>query len=109
MATFLFPNDKAAPDTTYRTQLGGEEYLLRLRYNSRCSRWYIELYDAANNLVRGGNKLLTDWLLWSSILQLSGFPNALLIPQTLAPSEEPPEINELGEGERVELSVFQDA
>lgn len=108
MTTRIFPNDPAQLDTLYRTRLAGSEYLLKLRYNQRLDRHFAELYDTDGSLIRGSAKVVAGTPLWAEARYEERLPDAVLFPLTLNPDTSPPGLEDLGEGRRVELIVFED-
>jgi len=107
MTTLVFPNNISSFDTKYRVTLGGREYLLRLRYNQRLERYFGELYNEDDQLVRGSVKVVTDSLMWQQSGYDEDMPDALLWPLTLSPDTSPPTLSELGKDLRVEIVVFE--
>jgi hypothetical protein len=100
------PVSSSAPDRTLRTQLDGRDYLLRLTWNGRESRWYLSVYDGAGDVLAASLKAVCNMRLlrrksWDPRLP----PGELyFIAQTA--DQSPPGIDELGEGKRVELTYW---
>ena len=45
--------------------LNGEKFFFRFMYNYREEKWYMSIYDAANDLLASGIKMVNNWSLLS--------------------------------------------
>lgn len=101
-----------APDRTLRTRLDGRDFLLRLVWNGRESRWYMTVSDSGGTVLVSGVKVLANWPLLSTTDDQPyrrwnpDLPPGDLIAVDLTTDGTPPGIDELGEGKRVEMTYF---
>lgn len=63
----------------YQIDLGDVTYRLVIRYNTRSDRWYLSLYDAENNLLISGVKLVINYPLLSNHLSAPSGGTLILI------------------------------
>ncbi len=106
MAVLTFPNDQGALDVKYRIALNLVNFVIRIRYNQRADRYYAEIYSAEGNLLRGSVKVVTDTPMFTGTEYDTRLPTALMFPQTLSADLSPPGFDELGEDERVQITIF---
>lgn len=52
------PVNTELPDFTIRITLDGKPYQLRMRYNTRMDRWFLDIGDAQGNPILSGVELL---------------------------------------------------
>jgi hypothetical protein len=105
MATLLIPTS-ANPYYSERVKLDGRDYLLRFSYNEREERWYLSLYDDAEDPLILGIKLLTNWELLQHYHADPRVPPGELWVMDTTGNDDPPTLNELGVGKRCELTYF---
>ncbi len=93
------------PFYTQRTDLGRLDYLLTFVYNQREACWYLTLADIQETVLVSGVKIVCDWDLLQQKSDLRLPPGFLMaISNTL--DNTPPDVDELGEGLRVQLYYF---
>lgn len=102
MATLLIPTS-AEPYYRQKTKLEGRDFILVFSYNQRVERWHLSIYDEEENPLRLGLKLVTNWPLLRRYHQDPRMPPGELMAVASDGSTEPPALDELGEGKRVQL------
>lgn len=60
MIILQIPTSSTNPHYTQSLSLGGQSYVLELRYNTRMARWLLSVYDAAEQPLLLGVPLLID-------------------------------------------------
>lgn len=58
MATLRLPTFRANLDHQYNITLDGETFTLEFHFNARANRWNMSIFDAENNAVRHGIRLV---------------------------------------------------
>lgn len=106
MAVLTFPNDKNALDVSYRIALDLVNFIIRIRFNERANRYYAEIYSASGELLRGSVKVVTDQPMFTQTEYDVRLPTALMFPQSLSADLSPPGFNQLGQDERVQITIF---
>jgi hypothetical protein len=92
---------------TFRTNLEGIDYQIRLDWSTRESRWYMSLYSATEELLCGQIKVLTNWPMLRYYHHREGMPTGEIIAASLQTDDDsPPGLYELGVGKRCTLSYF---
>lgn len=115
MSALLIPTPVGpdAPDRTMRTRLDGRDFLLRLVWNGRESRWYLTVSGSSGDVLVAGVKVVANWPLLSTTEGQPyrrwdpDLPPGDLMAVDLTQDGTPPGIDELGEGKRVELTYFE--
>jgi hypothetical protein len=72
VSTLPLGND--VPWYTFSVGLSGVQYQLTVRYNTRMSRWALDIADAMGNPVLSSVTLLIDRILGGQFHYLAGFP-----------------------------------
>lgn len=60
MTFFNIPTQQNLPWYRFTATLSGSQYTLRMRFNSRSSRWILDIADAANNDIINGMPILIN-------------------------------------------------
>lgn len=96
-------NTREDPYYTQRTRLEGRDYVLGLEYNEREQRWYLSLYDEAEDPIAIGIKLIANWSLLHPYRYDQRTPPGQLTCSDITGDGSPPTMLELGAGKRCEL------
>lgn len=79
----------------FTSDLDGENYEFRFKYNSREERWYLDLLDNEGNVVRAGMKVVVNWPVLLRMMELNRPPGEILFINTQDRAEDPG-LDELG-------------
>lgn len=110
MSTFvtILTNFSGDSNYTMRTRLDGRDFNLRFLWNEREERWYMDILSDADVPLAMGIKIVTNRPLIRYYKWDSRLPQGELWAIDLSSiAGEPPGFNELGKGQRVELSYQQ--
>lgn len=107
MSLLIIPTTTGQPYYRQKTKLEGREYILEFSYNQRVQRWCLTLYDEVGTALLRGIKLVTNWPLLRHYRSDTRLPPGELIAMATDGSNEPPQLDELGEGKRVELLYLE--
>lgn len=102
----VIPTAEGAAFYTTRVRLDGREYTLKFRYSQRSDTWFMGLFDERGDPIHESIRLTTDWPLLRYLKHDSRTPPGELIAQTLTIDKSPAGFDELGVGERVELTYY---
>lgn len=92
---------------SFRTNIEGVDYQIRLDWSTREARWYMSLYSAAEELLCGRTKVFTNWPMLRYYHHREGVPSGEIIAASLQEdTDAPPGLYELGVGKRCTLSYF---
>lgn len=61
MAITTLPNDTTARNYRFRVELSGVVFSLRFYFNRRSARWFVDIRDNNEVLLRAGLKLVADF------------------------------------------------
>lgn len=109
MALQLIPTSPGVPYYRQKTKLEGREFVLYFSYNERIARWYVSIFDEEETPLLRGLKLMTNRPLLRHYRTDTRLPPGELMALAQDGSHEPPALNELGEGKRVELVYLEAA
>jgi hypothetical protein len=96
MAAQVIPLAPGTPFYRQRTVLEGREYVLRLRWSQLESRWYLDVYDAQENLLAGAIKVVVNWPLLEACRFSQALPPGELVAFDGRPDPRDPGLDELG-------------
>lgn len=105
MTVQLIPTSDA-PYYSQRVKLEGRDYLFRFAYNEREERWRLSIFDDEESPLLLGLKLVTNWELLQHYKADTRLPPGELWVMCTSGDDEPPKLDELGEGKRCELTYF---
>lgn len=94
------------PYYNQRTNLDGVDFQLDFQWSVREARWYLSIRDTLGELLAGPSKLFVNWPVFYRRGQRSGMPAGEIWCMSLGPSDDPPGLNELGQGRRCDLNYF---
>lgn len=109
MALIVIPTSPGVPYFRQKTKLEGREYVLDFAYNQRIQRWHLSIFDEEETPLVQGLKLVVNWPLLRHYRYDSRIPPGELMALAQDGTHEPPGIDELGEGKRVELCYLEAA
>lgn len=95
MAYLLIPVDQSLAGFDESVALDNVVFTLSLKWNSRDSSWYMDVYDVSGNLLRGGLRLVENWPLlqfWRDSNRPAG--EIYVLPNGTV--DRPPDLYELG-------------
>ena len=95
------------PFYTMTVPLDGTDYLFEFRFNQREACWYFDISLTDGTLLVAGVKVVCHRPLLRRFAD-TRLPKGILIAASNSEDTDPPGIDELGEGRRVEL-VYQQA
>lgn len=98
--TFNYPN------YTTRIRLDERDYLFRYRWQTRTSRWKLDISTDEEELLISGLCLIVNWPLLRYYHADDRVPSGELICVATSPGTDPPGLEELGEGKRCELTYY---
>jgi hypothetical protein len=107
MATLLIPTIPGAAYHSFKTRLQGRDFIFRLSFNEREERWYLSLLDEEETPLLQSVKLLANWPLLRHYRFDPRLPPGELMAIDPTGNGDPPTLDELGEGLRVELTYFE--
>ena len=102
MAILVIPTD-SDPYYSIRSRLDGKDYGLSFAWNDREERWYLSIYDDADNLLLAGIKLIANWPLLRNYHADPNVPPGELMVVDQTRDGTPPGLKELGENARCVL------
>lgn len=109
MALIVIPTSPGVPYFRQKTKLEGRDFILDFAYNQRIARWYLSIFDDEETSLVRGLKLVTNWPLLRHYRYDTRLPPGELMALAQDGSHAPPELDELGEGKRVELCYLESA
>ena len=92
---YSIPINSNSPSYKMRTTLGNDEYVFKIDWNERLSRWMFSLYDAQDNPLVVGLYLRVNFDLLSRF-KINGMPSGMLMLYDASGSGEECGRNELG-------------
>lgn len=90
-------------------KLDGRQYVLTLTYNQREERFYLSIADDEGKPLLSGIKLVCNWPLLFRHRYNASLPSGELYVFDTTANQEPPTLDELGEGKRCELTYLDAA
>lgn len=97
MAVFQLPTDTTSPFYVFEVELDGVLFRLEFKFNERDSAWYMSILDIADNRLRSGLRVVTDWPLIRLWQEIQTRPAGEMIAVALGDIARPALIDELGE------------
>lgn len=92
--------------STQRLALDGRVYTIWLAWNQFASSWYLSLFDAEEEQIAVGLRIVSNW----PMLRYYGYdprtPPGEIVAQDLTGDGSPPGFDDFGIGKRVELIYF---
>ncbi len=107
MALLLIPTTPGVPYYQQKTTLEGRDFILGFSYNQRIGRWYLSIYDETEAPLLLGLKLMANRPLLRHYRANTLLPPGEFVALASDGSHEPPTLDELGEGKRVELLYLE--
>lgn len=107
MAVLIIPTTPGEAYYRQKTKLEGRDFILEFAYSQRVDRWTLTIYDEAETALLRGIKLVTNWPLLRHYRSDPRLPPGELWAIALDGSDEPPGLDELGAGKRVELTYVE--
>ncbi len=98
------PIDPTLSDFEQETELDGRQFLLRMVFNARNEGWYLSLFDANEDAIRTGIRMVLRWPLLEGVVDPRRPPGDLMLID-LENSDVDPGLGELGE--RVQLVYLE--
>jgi hypothetical protein len=98
------PLSVETPLYLFRVTLDGREYVIRLDWNGREKRWYLDIGISESSWIRRGIKLVPNWPLLHRVSNKNKPPGHLFAIDLGTPSGDAPEFSDLGQ--RVKLFYF---
>lgn len=92
--------------TTQRVTFDGQVYTLELLWNMSRGSWTLSLFDAENDPIFLGVRIVTNWPLLRWYRYDPRTPPGELVAVTLTSDRAHPGFDDFGEGKRVELTYF---
>ncbi len=89
MAVLTLPADPVPPAYDFEVELEGALYRFDLHWNARDGAWFLALYDATENLLVAGRKVVLGANLLGRSADPALPPGALLIVDTSGANEDP--------------------
>ena len=86
---FKVPVNTTFPSHSFRIDFEGVIYTLRFRYNTRMSRWIMDIADAANNDIINGLPVLLRYPLHNRFVREALPPGGLLAYDESGQQEQP--------------------
>ncbi len=96
--------DDGSANYTMRVRLDGRDFNLRMLWNEREERWYLDIKTDADVPLAMGIKIITNRPLTRFYLYDKRLPQGLLMAHDLTNDGSPPGIYDLAPGKRVELT-----
>ena len=102
MSTTIIPTRSDLPDYVITADLGGTDFGLHLSWNTRDSRWYLEILTAAGATLVAGIGVVVDYPV-NLRFSIAGMPEGYLI--FLDTTDSSTEIEKMEDlGDRVQLT-----
>jgi hypothetical protein len=92
--------------TRQRLNLDGVVYTLELAWNQSEESWHVSLFDAEEEPIVTGLRIVTNWPLWRYYKFDPRMPPGELVAQDLTGDESRPGFDDFGIGKRVELTYY---
>ena len=105
MTTILIPTDES-PNYSQRVKLDDVDYVFRFLWNGRSGRWYLSIFSAEEVALIRSLPLEVNRPLLYAYHANAELPSGELVAVATTDSTEPPGLEELGEGKRVELTYY---
>lgn len=86
---------------SYRVTLEGAAFRFRWQWNRRTSGWYVSLYDAADNPLATGVRVVCNYPLFSELKGEERLPAGLIVAVPLTLDDSDPGFDDLGGRVRV--------
>lgn len=97
------------PYYTIRVRLDDHDYTLEFRYSPRAARYYLNIFDAEDNALVCGIKLVSNLQLLRYYHFRDGVPPGELMVTCTSTDTTSPALGELGEDQRCQLTYFTHA
>lgn len=75
----IIPTEPLVPNYRQRTTIDGRDYILVFRHNQRTGRWFMDIYDQDESLIKGGVKLVAGSPLASYVRDVRMWPGIMMV------------------------------